>query len=169
MQPDVRQKFDEICRYPFFESVGEPLPRSVRSVKGWPPAIRECTSRKWENCRLMAGNCLWRMVEEKSWERGQAWGPTADVLRPLIVSFVETVAPRMSLAPNQTKRVKDNFAWDIMYICLESFCRDLVPPIFYLPFLDSWYSVGHFPCGWDGSEFPDGWNGTIGSGRVMVF
>lgn len=169
MKPDVRSKLDGIVRYPFFQSVGNPLLPSVTKLDNWQAATKMCRSHKWENCRLMARNALARFVQLKSWERGQEWNPLADELRPMILSFVDTLLPKIPVSEKGRRNVRDALSWDIMAICFECEYRDIVEPIFYIPFLDPWYAAGHFPCGWDGDEFPGNWDGATRLGQLMVF
>jgi hypothetical protein len=56
-----------------------------------------------------------------------------------------------------------------MAICIETEYRDLVEPVFAIPYLDTWYATGHYPCGWDGEEFPENWDGVIRDGWLIVF
>jgi hypothetical protein len=51
--------------------------------------------------------------------------------------------------------VRDAVRSDLMLICLETHYQDIVKPVFHTPYLDIWYAAGHFPCGWDGDEFPE--------------
>jgi hypothetical protein len=169
MKLEVRSRFERICRYAFFQSVGEPLVGDVRSVGSWPRASKECSSRKWENCCLMARNALFRGVQTKSWDRAQEWGPLSDELRPLIISSVDTLLPEAGIPERYRDKVKNQLSWDIMLICFEHEYGDLVKPFFNVPLLDPWYARGHFPCGWDGEEFPDAWDGVFRSGRLLVF
>ncbi|EEF58748.1 hypothetical protein [Pedosphaera parvula] len=169
MRPEIRLKFESILSYPFFQAVGKPLPPSITSVKSWPVAVKEGNSRKWENCRLAARNALQEAVQRKSWERLQDWNPLADELRPLILSFVDTMLTTAPVPESYREKLRHELTWDIMFICLEEEYKDLVEPLLHIPQLDGWYAAGHFPCGWDEAEFPDHWDGIIRSGRVMVF
>ncbi|HEV2329128.1 MAG TPA: hypothetical protein VGY56_10110 [Verrucomicrobiae bacterium] len=65
--------------------------------------------------------------------------------------------------------VRDGISWDLLFICLEVHYQDIVKPIFYLPYLDPWYAAGHYPCGWDGDEFPERWDGVLRGGQLIVF
>src|SRR6185369_10764674 len=57
MKPRVQQKLDQVFSYPFFESVGKPLPPcSVTQIKTWRSAVEECSKLKWANSTLMARN-----------------------------------------------------------------------------------------------------------------
>lgn len=170
MKVEIQKKLDSIFKYPFFESVGKPLSGSVTKVDNWQLAIEVCKKdRKWENCRLMARNALQRFTEQRDWNRAQDWNPLADELRPLIVSFVDTLVAKAPESLRIVNRIKGTLCWDIMFICLEYEYRDIVRPFFYIPVLEPWYVAGHFPCGWDGEQFPEGWDGVIRDGRLMVF
>ena len=89
------------------------------------------------------------------WERLQEWNPLCKELRPPILSFIDTLLPKIPLKDKNLKDVKNDLSWDILSICLETEYNDIVDPIFYIPYLDPWYVSGRFPCGWDGDEFFD--------------
>lgn len=169
MSPSIRTKLDAIFSYPFFQSVGKPLPATVKAVDTWGVAVREATSRKWENCRLQASNVLSELLglrerdmadkdeQLRHWQRREGWNPLADELRPLIQSFVDALHVRTGIDAGVAEKIKSDVSWDIMGICLEEEYKDLERPPFYLCYLDPWYASGHFPCGWDGKEFPERW------------
>ena len=169
MKSEVKEKLEKVFEYPFFSAVGEPLPPSVTSAGSWTHALKECNSSKWENCRLMARNALQRFVEQRNWGRTQDWNPLTNELRPKIASFVDELLSKSPLSPETASKIRHKLSWDIMMICLEHEYRDTVEPLFYLPLLDPWYASGHFPCGWDGDEFPDRWDGVSKKGRLIVF
>ena len=178
MKPQIKSKFESILGYPFFQSVGKPLPTSATSLKSWPAAAKMCGSRKWGTCQLMARNALQGKIEarypedtvsHRFWHRFQEWGPLSDELRPLILSFVDGLLTKFPLQDKALKNVRDALSWDIMAICIEHDYVDIVEPFFYVPVVEPWYAAGHFPCGWDGDEFPDNWDGIIRGGQMKVF
>lgn|ERR1039458_3726145 len=178
MKSEIKSKLDEVFSYPFFQSVGKPLPASVTSMSSWSAAAKMCRSHKWETCQLMARNTLQGKIEARYpedtvnhsfWHRSEEWNPIVKELRPLVHSFVDGLLPKFPLQDKALKNVRDAVSWDIMLICLEQEYRDLVKPFFYIPFVEPWYAAGHFPCGWDGDEFPDAWDGVIRDGQLMVF
>jgi hypothetical protein len=169
MKPNIQQKLEGIFSYPLFQSVGKPLLASATPVNSWPAAAKSCRSYKWEACQLMARNTLFRTVQRRSWYRSQEWGPLAEELQPLILSSIDRLLCKISLQDKELKNVRDALSWDIMATCIEYEYRDLVAPIFYIPVVEPWYAAGHFPCGWDGDEFPDAWDGVISGGQLMVF
>jgi hypothetical protein len=156
-------------KYPWFQTCGQPLQGDVTTVSNWKDAVKESSSRKWNNSCLMARNALDFKVQTQSWERGQEWNPLAEELRPIIVSFVEQLLPKTPVPTKLAPKVKATLSWDIMFLCFEYHYQDIVQPVFYIPYLEPWYSKGHFPCGWDGEEFPEHWDGIIRDGRLMVF
>lgn len=168
MKPEIKSKLESVFSYPFFQSVGKPLPAFITSVSNWPAAAKMCRSHKWETCQLMARNALQRFTET-NWNRSEEWNPLSDELRPLILSFVDSLLSTFPLKDRALKNVRDALSWDIMLICFEQEYRDLVKPFFYIPVVEPWYAAGHFPCGWDGDEFPAAWDGIIRGGQLMVF
>lgn len=169
MKNKVQTKLDAILNYPFFQQCGTDLPNNVTRVRNWEDAVRECTSQKWENCRLMARNVLQHFTEGRAWERSQEWNDIVKELRPLIDSFVTGLLSKTSGPKELLGKLRSDIRWDILFICLEHEYIDVVQPVFYLPYIDRWYAAGHLPCGWDGEEFPEPWDGVIRNGRLMVF
>jgi len=169
MSPSIRAKLDTIFAYPFFQSVGRPLPATVKAVDSWGAAVREATSRKWENCRLQARNVLSELLGFRErdmadkaealrhWQRREQWNPLVKELRPLIRSFVDALHLRTGIEAELAEKIKSDLSWDITGMCLEEEYKDLEQPPFFLPYLDPWYAAGHFPCGWDGKQFPERW------------
>jgi hypothetical protein len=178
MKPETKSKLEGVLGYPFFQSVGKTLPASVTAVNGWSAAAKMCRSHKWETCQLMARNALQGKIEARYpedtvnhsfWHRFQEWNPIVTELRPLVHSFIDGLLPQFPLQDKALKNVKDAISWDIMFICLEYEYRDIVKSFFFVPVVEPWYAAGHFPCGWDGDEFPDSWDGIIRGGQLMVF
>ena len=169
MSPSIRTKLDRIFAYPFFHSVGRPLPATVKAVNTWGAAVKQATSIKWENCRLQGSNVLGELLglrerdmadkdeQFRHWQRRENWNPLVKELRPLIQSFVDALHVRTGIEAGVAEKIESGLSWDIMGMCLEEEYKDLEQPPFYLPVLDPWYASGHFPCGWDGKEFPERW------------
>lgn len=178
MKPEVKAKLDDVFNYPFFQSVGKTLPPTVTPLKSWLAASESCRSYKWETCQLMARNALQRKIEARYpedtvnhyfWHRLQEWGPLGDELKPITESFVDALLPKIPLKDKNLQNIKNAFLWDIFFICLECNFADVVKPIFYIPVIEPWYAAGHFPCGWDGDEFPEDWDGVVKGGQLMAF
>jgi len=175
MTPVVKAKLDSIFKYPFFSAVGQPLPSNVSKVENWLQAAKTSGFLKWKNSKLQARNALQRGITDKfpkpgMWERMQEWNPLVDELRPPIIEpFVETLLRKIPLQPKQLESVRYALRSDLNLICLETHYQDIVKPIFFVPYLDPWYAAGHFPCGWDGDEFPEQWDGVIRGGQLIVF
>lgn len=174
MTPIVKAKFDGILNYPFFNCVGRPLPPTVSRVDTWPRAAKTCGFTKWSNSQLQARNALQRGITNQfpkpgMSERMQEWNPLCEELRPAITSFSNGLVRELPLNDKDRRKVRDNINWDVLLICLETHYQDIVKPIFYIPYLDPWYAEGHYPCGWDGDEFPAQWDGVIRSGQLIVF
>ena len=169
MNANLKEKLNKILSYPFFSSVGGPLPNTVSSITTWRDAAKNCNLVKWKNNKLVARNVLQEVVQARSWERMQAWNPICQEVDPIIMAFAENLVQNLDLASKDRNGVKECIVWDIGMICLEKEFEDLLKPFFYIPYLDSWYANGHFPCGWDGNEFPETWDGVIRCGKLMVF
>ncbi len=169
MKPDIKLKLDSIFSYPFFRTVGRPLPSHVSHVDNWQAAAKSCSSKKWNACHLMARNTLQRLVEKNGRERIQDWNMVIKEIRPIIHTFVDKLIAGLPVTDKSKFDLKHDLSWDFMFICLEYEYRDVVEPLFFIPVVDPWYAAGHFPCGWDGDEFPDGWDGVVQGGQLIVF
>jgi hypothetical protein len=102
------------------------------------------------------------------WHRLQEWNPLVDELQALLRLSIDGQLTRMPLKGATGHIVKATVLSDLRLICLETHYQDIVKPPFFIPYLDPWYASGHFPCGWDGDEFPEQWDGVI-RGRLIVF
>lgn len=178
MKPEVKAKLDSIFNYPLFENVGKPLPSNVSRVNTWQQAAKTCNFVKWNNSQLMARNAIQRRIQARYpedttnhyfWHRFQEWSPLGDELKPITESFIDTLLLKIPLKDKNLKNIKNNLLWDFFFICLECNFADIVKPVFYIPVIEPWYAVGHFPCGWDGDEFSEDWDGVIEGGQLIVF
>ena len=174
----VKNKLDDILAYPFFSCAGQKLPSTVSTVDTWAKAGKTCGFIKWKNSKLQARNALQGRIEARYpedtikhyfWHRFQEWNPLVDELDSVLDPFIKSLAASVPLKEKELKNLKDTLSWDLGLICLEAHYQDIVKPIFYIPYLDPWYAAGHFPCGWDGDEFPEQWDGIIRGGQLIVF
>jgi hypothetical protein len=178
MTPVVKTKLDSILKYPFFSTVGQPLLPNVSRVQNWQKAAKTCGFLKWKNSKLQATNTLHEKIEARYpedrvkhyfWHRFQEWNPLIREVDSVLGPFIEESAARIPLKGQELKNVQDTVHGDLSLICLETHYRDIVKPVFFVDCLDPWYAAGHFPCGWDGDEFPAQWDGVIRGGRLIVF
>jgi hypothetical protein len=169
MKAGGKVKLKEILSYPYFTRVGGPLPVTVTKVNTWKMAAAECCSIKWENCRLMARNALQRSVETVAWARGEEWNAVITEVRPVIKTFVTEELAKHPVPVSDLPKLNAALVWDMMFLCLEYEFEDVLEPLFFIPFLQPWYAAGHFPCGWDGEEFPEQLEWEITPGKLIVF
>src|SRR5450756_874236 len=113
MKPRVQQKLDQLRGYPFFESVGKPLPDSVTQIENWRMAAKECGKPRWDNSRLMARNALQSAIQNQfpkagMWERMQEWNPVVEELRPSIDSLADSLTVKVPLSEELKLRVKQS-------------------------------------------------------------
>jgi hypothetical protein len=157
--------------------VGQPLPPNVSKVQDWYQAARKCSLSKWDNCQLQATNALKGRIEARFpedrvknhfWHRLQEWNPLVKELDSILNRFVDSSRVKISLKNENFINVRNTVRWDLVSICLETNFQDIVEPVFFLPYLDPWYAAGHFPCGWDGDEFPEQWDG-VAQGKLIVY
>jgi hypothetical protein len=165
----AKAKLEEVTSYPLLEFVGTPLSGEVTSVNTWDAAVRECTSEEWESCCLMGRNALLRMLEQRCWDRAAKWNDLVDEIQPRIDARVDRLITELPIAARTFTQIKSDLTWNLAFICLEEEHKDIVRPLFFIPYLDNWFKLGHFPCGWDGPPFEDDWDGIIRSGRTIVF
>jgi hypothetical protein len=174
MKQRVRQKLDQILSYPFFKSVGQPLPNTVVRVNSWKIAAMECSKPKWENFTLHARNAIQQGIQgqypkQGMWERFQEWNPLTDELRPVLVSIAEQLTSQLPLSDELKKEVKGSVSWDTMGICLECEFSDILKPAFFSNILDPLYASGHFPCGREGRKPSKSYLDFYVGERLIVF
>ena len=169
MTQETIDRLELVLTYPFLESCGKQMYANITPLKNWVVAATECGSRRWSNCQLIARNSLCRIVEERASERAKLWNSTVTQLRPRIVDFTDSLTSISELPVTLRRAVSGSISWDILFICMEFEYRDVVEPIFFIPYIEPWYKEGHFPCGWDGPEFPEVWDGVVREGRLMVY
>jgi len=136
MKAQVQSKLDSIFKYPFFDSVGRPLPESVTGVNSWRAAGRECASKKWANCQLMARNALFDAVQRRDWNRGEEWNPLASELRPLIVSFASALIAKANIPENLIQKITEDLSWDYCILIRRSLCRSGASHLFDIHLFD---------------------------------
>src|SRR5260221_2339875 len=153
MKKETIWKLESVFKYRFFESVGEPMPLTVKRVTSWKASVDEKATRRWDRCTLMARNALQTAIELRAWQRSEQWNRLVDELRPKIATFIDKVIPNTCVPAEYIQLIKGTLRWDILGICFEEEFRDVVAPIFFISYLDPWYALGHFPCGWTGRAF----------------
>lgn len=117
----------------------------------------------------MANNALADQVRKISWERSAEWNILAAESVPIIRAKIGELLIDKQILEKFHKNIIDAMSWDIMAICFEDEYKDIVKPIFNIPVLEPWYVAGHFPCGWDGDEFPSNWMGESYFGQPIVY
>ena len=144
----------ELFTASWFTRVGYADTPSARVLQNWEDAIASCTSRAWEDLRLEAVNRYRERIAERSRERLRLWNQTVDDVEPTVRELVHVKTSPLVMGEGLPARFVEVVEWDMLHVCLESEFADVFPPGFYAA-QAYWYTVGHFPCGWDGN-FPDG-------------
>ena len=173
MKPDIQLKHDSNFSYPFFRTVGRPVPSHLSHLDNCHEAAKSGSTKKWKACHIMARNDAMVAADwlKKMAVNGYKIGIwLSKRSRPIIHTFVDKLIAGLPVTDKSKFDLKHDLSWDFMFICLEYEYRDVVEPLFtFIPVVDPWYAAGHFPCGWDGDEFPDGWDGVVQGGQLIVF
>lgn len=138
----------------WFSNVGVQDTTSARVLSNWDEAVASCSTSEWDDLQLEAINRYRERIAERSRDRLKRWNEVLQDVKPTVLELlrvrVAPVAERHGLPEQFTSAVR----WDLLNLCMESEFADVYPPGFFAA-QAYWYSVGHFPCGWDG-EFPNG-------------
>lgn len=154
LQAKTEALLSQASRFPWFAHVGEGSLEQSLVVKNWDVAIEKCTSIDYENFGIEMANHIRRIVRTANVERYQQWNTIVGAVRPRIELIVESAAPLWRVPEDQLQAIKDQVLWDLCSACLESEFSDIFPPGYYLDTFQI-YSLGRFPCGWNG-DYPQG-------------
>ncbi|MGB7160272.1 MAG: hypothetical protein WBD40_19550 [Tepidisphaeraceae bacterium] len=158
------QLIERIKGTELFINVGKPISDStVDRVDFWRLAAKFSLTRIWYNVRLEARNRITSELSLRHSRRYQRWNDIVDetdeLLLPTINAALERIQPAVKLKPRAWSEFSDSVRVDFRGACHEADYSDVVPSDFYQNLM-AWYMRGHFPCGWDG---------TMESGRLIVF
>lgn len=138
----------------WFSNAGKQDTTSERVLASWDAAAASCSSPAWDELQHEAASRYRERLAERSRERLRHWNKIVDDVGPTVQELVraktDAVVANESLPPTVVRVIE----WDMLHLCMESEFGDVFPPGFYAA-QAYWYTVGHFPCGWDG-EFPTG-------------
>lgn len=151
-----RDLLDRVGGFNWFEHVGNPIESNdVARVFSWQDANVVCSKRESANVALECQNLLTERLcfEFPTRYRGQ-WNKLARLVMarwtPLLKQNVMPLLKKHKMSKDAVSAVKV----DIGMACMELEYSDLIPPKYFKARLE-WYSIGHFPCGWEG-DFPEG-------------
>ena len=123
---------------------------------------------------MMARNAIQNRIQDQfpkpgMLERLQEWNPLGEETKPMIDSLLDSLMQKVPLADEPKTKVRNRIQFDLFYILLECEFSDISEPVLFMKHLDPWYAAGHFPCGWDGEEFPRSWDGVLRNGKLIVY
>jgi hypothetical protein len=155
MHPRTVATLEQLEQAAWFSQLGVKDTTAAIVLSSWQEAIEHCGSIEWENLLLEASNQYCERLVERSKERFQKWNEIAVELKKTTVPFVRRKIEAVVREYNLPKVFEDTVRWDILGVCMEAEYADVYPPGFFAS-QAYWYTKGHFPCGWQGGEFPKG-------------
>src|ERR1700722_8211369 len=145
---------DRLEKADWFSCVGMDESKLARVLSSWQEAIDHCTLVEWKDVRLEAANQYRLHLLERAKDRFRKWNEIAVEVRSVTEPFVLRKIEAVARKENLPKEFEHAVGWDIAHLCMESEYADVHAPGFYTG-MAYWYTVGHFPCGWEGG-FPGG-------------
>ncbi len=150
MNGSAKETLLAIEDFKLFSSVGREgeAVKTPRIVSSWYEAMDVMDKCDWDNFCLNLGENYRGELLRRDRDSTSKWNKVVEEIRPRITRFVDSVNLEVH------KEVLDTAKWDLLHVCIEAEFSAIIPPGFYCA-QSYWYSVGHFPCGWEG-EFPSG-------------
>lgn len=139
------------------EALSEQPPFDAVQVPTQKKAMRQCASSQWEAATLEARNDLTGFLAVNAKDRYQQWNEIAHVAKEQVSQLL---AEKIWLPYARQHGLDMDFVhcvqWDVLGLCMEHAYRDLprLPQFFHG--LRKVYQAGHFPCGWEGGQYPKG-------------
>jgi hypothetical protein len=158
MQQRTAADLEELKRIEWFTSVGHAEGDDIVIAKSWLDAL-EWSEGTWEKVQQEAANRLTESLAAASRDEFQSWNDVVRSVRPIVSELVLAKTRPVVEREGLDSDFVDAVRWDILHLAMEDeYSRFPVPGFFAK--LGTWYKKGHWPCGWDGS---------IDSGRLVVF
>ncbi len=155
LQAKTEALLSQASDFPWFAHVGEGSLEQSLVVKNWDVAIEKCTSIDYENFGIEMTNHIRRVVRTASVERYQQWNEITAIVRPPIIGMAMSAIERVPVVSQECiTAIKLQISRDLIRACIESEYADFFPPGYYLDTFQI-YSLGRFPCGWNG-DYPQG-------------
>jgi hypothetical protein len=155
MHPRTVATLDELEKADWFSCVGLKDTKVAMVLSSWQEAVEHCGSVDWENICNEASNQYRERLVERSKARFEEWNDIAVELKKTTIPFVRRKIEAIVREHNLLRVFENMVQWDILGACMEAEYADVYPPRFYASHA-YWYIKGHFPCGWQGGEFPKG-------------
>lgn len=158
MQPGTIATLERLEASDWFTNVGTwrgiEDREKIELVSSWSEAIDHAGSIHWENLRLEAVNQHCQRLLSLSPNRFKQRNDVVRMVKPTAEKLVREKIDGVVSDPDQLKALETVVRWDVVNLCLECEYADVYPPGFYAS-QAYWYTIGHFPCGWEG-DFPEG-------------
>ena len=153
MHPKTIATLDELEKATWFSHVGGKDTSVAIVLSSWQEAIKYCSSIEWRILCIEASNQYRERLVEHSKERFGRWNEIAAELKrttvPLVSQKIEAIVHQHGLP----KTFGDMVQWNILGASIEAEYADVNPSGFNASHA-FWYIRGHFPCGWQGGDFP---------------
>lgn len=159
MHPRTLATIAQLESADWFAHVGEPHDDAVRVVSSWREAVESCSTLDWENLCLEASNQLRMRVLERDRQMYARWNAIVADVRPATGELVKRKTAHWVEKEGLPKAFVDCVHWDMLGVAVEAELAEIVRPAFFAS-QAYWYTVGRFPCGWDG-DFP--------AGRLVIY
>lgn len=145
----------ELVAADWFSAIGKPVDGPIIVVASWYEAMTYCESDAWERILLGTANALAERVMKGSSDRYRLWNEIATEIRQVTIPLVEQRTQEIIEEFRLPTTFKATVEWDVAHLCMEAEYADVTPPGFYAA-QAYWYVQGHFPCGWEGAQYPEG-------------
>jgi hypothetical protein len=139
----------------WFSSVGSAVDEDVVTPKSWSAAISHSASDFWDDFVLDRRNEFTRRLQKLSPSRDDEWNECAREIKLELESLIFGITQSVTENRNMAKKLFSVVRWDILHFVLEVEYSDVLPSAFFTE-QAKWYLRGHFPCGWEGGEYPQG-------------
>ena len=154
MHPRTIATLEQLEKAEWFSRVGVRNTTNAIVLSSWVEAVDHCASNDWMNLNIEAANQLRERILERSRDRFVQWNDIVIELKKTTEPFVARKISGVVRENNLPPIFEHSVQWDILHVCMESEYADVFPPAYYAS-QAYWYTVGHFPCGWEGA-FPKG-------------
>ena len=150
MQQITEATIEQLKSIPWFSAVGRPLVEQDERIIIIPSvvtAIQRSLQDKWVNLRVEAVNSLRDKLLNQSLEILREWTRFVKIILPTSNLIADVAVTNID--EQLRSELRKAVFWDIHYFLIETEFSKYEPLGFHA-FLSYWYSVGHFPCGWEG-------------------
>ena len=152
----MENMFDLLKRYQkadWFAKVGQPIKdETIARVDDWDTAIARSIAKypgNWADTRLDALNIIGSEVQRHDRAQYQEWNHHVDSIKLQLGFLKEKVA----------KTPLEDYLYEVDYTvlgaCMEAVYGGIIDTTVMRDMCE-WFVKGHFPCGWEGTDYPRG-------------